>query len=62
MLFGDEVKYFEVLIWLVGIYAPNTSNQCIELKSSMYRRLLMGRVHLLMGDFDMCVDASQSTS
>ena len=24
-----EVKYFEVLTWLVGIYAPNNVNQRI---------------------------------
>ena len=68
-----EVKYFEVLIWLVGIYAPNNANQRIELWSSIYPRLSEGhcsiyprlsvsRVGLLMGDFNMCVDASQSTS
>ena len=57
-----EVKYFDELIWLVGIYAPNNANQHIELWSSMYPRLLVGRVGLLMGDFNMCVDVSQSTS
>ena len=31
-----EVKYFEDLIWLIGIYAPNNANQCIELWSSIY--------------------------
>ena len=49
-----EVKYFEDLIWSVGIYAPNSAKQHIELWSSMYPRLLVGRVGLLMGDFNMC--------
>ena len=57
-----EVKYFEVSIWLVGIYAPNNANQCIELWTSMYPRLLVGHVGLLKCNFNMCVDASQSTS
>ena len=56
-----EVKYFEDLIWLVGIYAPNNANQRIELLFPMYPWLLVGHVGLLMGDFYMCVDASQST-
>ena len=38
-----EVKYFDELIWLVGIYAPNNAHQRIELWSSMYSRLSLGR-------------------
>ena len=38
----------------------NNANQRIELWSSIYPHLLVGRVGLLMGDFNMCVDASQS--
>ena len=43
-----EVRYFKVLVWLVGIYSPNNANQHSELWSSMYPRLSMGRVGLLM--------------
>ena len=56
-----EVKYFEALVWLIRIYAPNNANQCIELWSSMYPRLSVGHVGLLMGGFNMSAGASQST-
>ena len=58
-MYNDPYGCF--LIGLVGIYAPNIGNQHIELKSSMYLRLSMRHVGLLMDDFNMCVDASQST-
>ena len=37
-------------------------NQRIELWSSIYPRLLVGCASLLMSDFNICVDASQSAS
>ena len=52
--FVTKVKYFEVLTWLFGIYAPNNANQRIEWWSSMYPRFAMGPVGLLMGDFNVC--------
>ena len=47
---------------MVGIYAPNQATQHIALWGSLLQTLSMGRPGLLMGDFNMCVDASQSTS
>ena len=44
-----EVRYFYVLIWLVGIYAPNTTKHSIELWSSMHPRLSTDRIGLLIG-------------
>ena len=49
-----KVKYFKVLIWLVGIYTPNATNQHVELWSSMYPRLLVGCVGLLMDGLNVC--------
>ena len=45
---------------MVGIYAPNQVTQRIALWHSLLQPLYVGRPGLLMGDFNMCVDASQS--
>ena len=42
------IKYFDELIWLVGIHTPNNPNQRIELWSFISPRLLVGHVGLLM--------------
>ena len=45
---------------MVGIYAPNQATQRIALWGSLLKTLYVGRPGLLMGDFNMCVDESQS--
>ena len=57
-----EITYFGEVVWVVGVYAPNDVSQRTELWSSLHRLLSVGRAGLMMGDFNMCVDASQSTS
>ena len=57
-----EIGYFGQVIWLVGIYAPNQATQHIALWGSLLQTLFVGQLRLLMGDFNMCVDASHSTS
>ena len=49
-------------MWVVGIYAPNQATQRIALWGWLLQTLSVGLQGLLMGDFNMCVDASQSTS
>ena len=49
-------------MWVVGIYAPNQATQRIALWGSLLQTLCVGRPGLLMGDFNTCVYASQSTS
>ena len=57
-----DIKYFEVLIWLVGIYAPNNANHhVIELWSSIYPMFSMGHVGFLMRGL-ICVLMHHSTS
>ena len=57
-----EITFFGEVVWVVGIYAPNQATQRIALWGSLLQTLSVGRPGLLMGDFNMCVDASQSTS
>ena len=57
-----EITFFGEVVWVVGIYAPNQATQRIALWGSLLQTLFLGRPGLLMGDFNMCVDASQSTS
>ena len=47
---------------MVGIYAPKQATQRIALWGSLLQTLSVGHPGLLMGDFNMCVEASQSTS
>ena len=57
-----EITFFGEVVWVVGIYAPNQATQRIALWGSLLQTLYVGRPGLLMGDFNMCVDASQSMS
>ena len=57
-----EITFFGEVVWVVGLYAPNQATQRIALWGSLLQTLSVGRPGLLMGDFNMCVDASQSTS
>ena len=57
-----EITFFSEVVWVVGIYAPNQATQHIALWGSLLQTLSIGRPGLLMGDFNMCVDAFQSTS
>ena len=59
-----EITFFGEVVWVVGIYAPNQATQriALRLRGSLLQTLCVGHPGLLMGDFNMCVDASQSTS
>jgi hypothetical protein len=46
---------------LAGNYAPNHVAQHIALWGLLLDILSVGQLGLLMGKFNMCVDASQST-
>ena len=56
-----EITVFCQVVCLVGIYAPNQAIQRVALWAPLLQTLCVGCPRLLMGDFNMCVDAPQST-
>ena len=57
-----EITFLGEVVWVVGIYAPNQATHRIALWGSLLQTLSVGRLGLLMRDFNMYVDASHSTS
>ena len=49
-----KINYFDVLIWLVNIYALNTASQHIELWYAIRPMLSVVRAGLPMDDFNVC--------
>ena len=57
-----EILYAGEVFWLVGVYAPNNASLCRALWQQLHDLLRVGHLGFLMGDFNMCVDSSQSMS
>ena len=57
-----EICYERLVLWLVGVYASNVSQERKLLWRSLNSMIDDGRPGLLMGDFNVCCETNQSTS
>ena len=57
-----EILYEGQVLWIVGVYAPNISQQRMELWNVLSTKLECGRPGFMMGDFNLYCESIQSTS
>ncbi|MCO5566865.1 hypothetical protein L7F22_020548 [Adiantum nelumboides] len=57
-----KITFEGKLFWLVGVYAPHSVRARCSLWQDLQRCLQLGKPGFLMGDFNTCFSADQSTS